>query len=355
MKVIKCSLHRFRCLVGFPFAVLFGLILRTRHLLYDKKLLASHFPPRPSLCIGNLTVGGTGKTPHTEFFIDALAQQYRVAVVSRGYKRKKDQQTLLANSKHTAQDLGDEPLQMWLKYQDQLQALCVGRQRLQAIKYLLEHHPNTEIILLDDAYQHRRLQAHYNLLLCDYNRPFFEDYLLPSGWLRDLRIAARRAQAVVVSKCPPTLSPAQKKYFTSNIRRYAPQAAIFFSTYTYTTARPVWDHSPPLGQEVVLLSGIATPSVFEENVRCLGYDVRCHLRFQDHHHYRQQDLDKTLTCLAQHSASCILMTEKDYVKIKELPHWRQQLMAYACYYLPIRVQWIGENPLAHLQQYLQLK
>ncbi|GIV38239.1 MAG: tetraacyldisaccharide 4'-kinase [Thermonema sp.] len=339
--------------VGWLFVPLYGLAVWLRHQLYDRHLLKSKKAPVPTLCIGNLTVGGTGKTPHTEYFIETFSRQYRVGVVSRGYKRQ-SRGIVVAHAATTAEEIGDEPYQIWMKYQKKISGLSVGSRRVQAIRALLRAHPETGLVILDDAFQHRALKADVYVLLCDYYRPFYKDYLLPAGNLRDLRSQAERAHLVVVSKCPAQLSVQEQTYIKQQIGRYAPGKPVFFSTYAYGPARAIWQTDLPCGPPVVLLSGIATPGLFEKAAIDCGFLVKEHIAFPDHHHYDEAALRKVLHSLKKHGTTSLLTTEKDFAKIKNLPLWKQELQGTGCYYLPLEIRWLGTSPVEPVRQLLQL-
>lgn len=339
--------------IGWLFVPLYGLAVWVRHRLYDRGILKSQRAPVPTICIGNLTVGGTGKTPHTEYFIEQLSRRYRIGVVSRGYKRK-SRGVVVADAHTQAEDIGDEPYQIWMKYRKKITGLSVGSRRIEAIRTLLKRHPETELIILDDAFQHRALKADLYILLCDYYRPFYKDFMLPAGDLRDLRSEARRADLVIVSKCPPDIPAEEQASIKKHIARYAPHAPVFFSTYTYGPVEKIWQETPPFSDSIVLLSGIATPLLFEKAATSCGFEIKEHLAFPDHHHYDEATLRKVLYSLQKHPGASLLTTEKDFAKIKNLPSWREQLKDTGCYYLPLQIQWIENSPIQPVFELLQL-
>ncbi|NIK73169.1 tetraacyldisaccharide 4'-kinase [Thermonema lapsum] len=338
--------------IGWLFVPFYALAVRVRHLLYDWGIFKSERADRPTLCIGNLTVGGTGKTPHTEFFIKSLSQWYRVGVVSRGYKRQ-SRGVVVADANTRAEDIGDEPYQIWMKYKEKISGLSVGSRRIEAIRALLVQHPDTEIVILDDAFQHRALEATAYVLLCDYYRPFYRDFMLPAGDLRDLRSRARQADIVIVSKCPADISEREQREIEKQIRRYTGDKPVFFSTYAYGSVKAVWQGSPPCKSEVVLLSGIATPSLFEKAAASCGFKIKEHLAFADHHNYNDHTLQSVLRSLQKHQGASLLTTEKDFAKIKNMPLWQKQLKDSGCYYLPLQVKWLGASPIQPVLQLLQ--
>src|SRR5689334_200851 len=194
-------LKSFRILL-LPFAIMYGIGVWIRNWLYDHNLLRSSSFGLPLICVGNLSVGGTGKSPMVEYLVLHLKSRYKVATLSRGYKRK-TKGYALATDQTTAIDIGDEPMQFHLKFGDV--PVAVGEQRLEAIPQLLHDRPETQVVILDDAFQHRAIQAGFNILLTDYGNLFTRDFFLPTGDLRDTRSSYKRAQVIVVTKCKPDL------------------------------------------------------------------------------------------------------------------------------------------------------
>ena len=211
-----------------PFSALYGIGVGLRNILFDIGFLKSRSFSLPVICVGNLTIGGTGKTPHTEYLINLLQEQYQVAVVSRGYKRKK-KGFQIASAESTAKDIGDEPYQIKQKFPNIIVAVCA--KRVKAIRLLLKKDNPTipDVILLDDAYQHRYVKAGLNILITDYHRLIFNDHLLPAGHLREGFKGRDRAQIVIVSKCPPHISEQEEKAIEQGLSLYKGQK-LFFST-----------------------------------------------------------------------------------------------------------------------------
>ena len=199
-------LKSFRILL-FPFSLLYWLGIAVRNFLYDKKVFRSASFGLPLICVGNLSVGGTGKSPMTEYLVRLLKDQFRVATLSRGYKRR-TKGYALANESASALEIGDEPMQFHRKFPDI--AVAVGEERIVAIPQLLHDRPGTDVIILDDAFQHRAVKAGLNILLTEYGNLFTSDFYLPTGDLRDLKSSYRRAEIIVVTKCKPDLSAEEK-------------------------------------------------------------------------------------------------------------------------------------------------
>lgn len=346
----------------FPVACLYACITTVRNWLYDRKLLKSHTFPFPVICIGNLTVGGTGKTPHTEYLIRLLKQTHRITTLSRGYGRT-TKGFRWVGAESTAQETGDEPLQFYQKFGSEIR-VAVGEDRAAAIRKIVSEggfrktdfrnsitgnegnssselrDPNSGIILLDDAFQHRAVTASFSILLTDYNRLFYKDFLLPTGNLRETRNGARRADVVIVSKCPDALSPAERDEINANICRYArPGTSVFFTGIRYGT--PVGFHVSEdsiFSPRHVLVSGIAQPGSLESYVR-QTFDCQWHLNFRDHHAYTQADVEKIQTACLKAKATTVLTTEKDYVKLAQLKLPPET----SFYYLPIEIRFLFDG------------
>ena len=217
-------LKSFRILL-LPFAILYGLVVWIRNWLYDKNIFRSTSFGLPLICVGNLSVGGTGKSPMVEFLVMHLKNHYKVATLSRGYKRK-TKGYALATDDTTALDIGDEPMQFHQKFPDV--PVAVGEERIVAIPQLLHDRPETQVIILDDAFQHRALKAGLNILLTDYNNLFTRDFFLPTGDLRDTQGSYKRADIIVVTKSRPDLSAERKREVIEEIKPLPHQNGVFF-------------------------------------------------------------------------------------------------------------------------------
>jgi tetraacyldisaccharide 4'-kinase len=327
-----------------PFSKLYGVITDVRNWLFDKRLLRVYRPEIFTISVGNLTVGGTGKTPTIEFLIERFSRSpaaipFETATLSRGYGRKTNGFRIAAEA-DTADTLGDEPLQLYRKYGRQVR-VCVGERRADAIRTLKAHHPKTKRVLLDDAFQHRAVRPHLNLLLMDFNRPFYIDQPFPAGRLRERRRGARRADALIVTKCPAILSAPDQQSISKEICRYArPQVPIFFARMHYDRPMAFATHQPSarLGR-VLLVSGLANADPLEHYVM-QAFSMERHHRFADHHTYTRADLDKLLSELMP--GVSLLTTEKDWVKLDALltPGERARLPLY---YLPVQIVFLGDD------------
>lgn len=340
-------MQQFLYLLGWllwPVTVVYNAVTRLRNHLYNTGLKPSIQFEIPTVSVGNLTVGGTGKTPHIEYLIRLLKENSAIAVLSRGYGRQ-TKGIIIADEAANADIIGDEPMQFYRKFGDKVPVI-VGEERVFAIPYLLEDFPDTQAILLDDAYQHRQLRASFQILLTDYNRPFYTDFLLPTGRLREARVGAKRADAIVVSKCPPRLSEQERRQIKQSIKAYsAPETPIFFSYIRY--GNPVMMGMKPWSQKIVAVTGIAQYQPFIDYLNTQGNVVK-HLEFKDHHRYTSNDIEKILE---EAGDACIVMTEKDAVKWEEEEKralWEQK----SVYYLPIEVGFIEEE--AQFQQLITM-
>ncbi|MFY7828282.1 MAG: tetraacyldisaccharide 4'-kinase [Flectobacillus sp.] len=341
-----------------PFSILYGWITAFRNLLFDWGVQSSKSFDLPVINVGNITVGGTGKSPHVEYLIRLLQPYYSLATLSRGYGRK-TRGYLLANPHSTAEDMGDEPMQFYQKFGHQI-SVAVSEKRVLGVSELLKGvHP--EVILLDDAFQHRAIKPSLNIVLIDYQRPIFQDFPFPAGRLRENRSGLKRADIVIVSKCPQNFGNAQRLGFIQKLKPYLHEACpVFFSSIRYgevTSCVDDWVLQKPI--KVVLLSGIAQPILFEAYAK-QTFEVLESINYPDHYAYSKADIEKVLNILEKNEvcAKGILMTEKDMVKIKPLlsdfPE-KQHLF----FYLPIQIGFdatqkkqFDELILNHCQMYI---
>ncbi|MEQ9441291.1 MAG: tetraacyldisaccharide 4'-kinase [Cyclobacteriaceae bacterium] len=322
-----------------PLATLYDGITRFRNHLYNvgyQKSLA--FTPF-IISVGNLSVGGTGKTPMIEYLASWLTEaSYRTAMLSRGYGRK-TRGVRLATSEDTAETLGDEPYQFYLKYRQQSVAVAVAEERVLGVPEIMHHYPETQVILLDDAYQHRAIARDLNLLLTRYSRPFYQDWVLPAGRLRESRAGAKRADAVIVTKCPDDLPPAQQETMIQNIRKYTnAETPVFFTGIRYAAPQPVFPDTPK-HEQTVAFSGIAHPELFQQYVRQHFLTKEC-ITFADHHRYTEKDIKN----LSEHARKepgqvCFMTTEKDMVKMINGP-LTEQWKALPLFYLPMQTYFL---------------
>lgn len=294
----------------YPFTVLYGFITWIRNLLYDLGWFKSyHATSLRVLNVGNLTVGGTGKTPHVEMLIRKFADRYQTVTLSRGYGRQ-TKGFRIASPADSPATLGDEPYQLYQKFclacpHPKIQ-VTVGEKRAPAIQKIEALNPKVELVMLDDAFQHRAISAHTNILLTDFGRLFYQDLPFPMGRLREGRQGARRSDVVIVSKCPPTLPAQDRQKIAQHIQRYTRKGTpIFFTSLRYTFQST--STLPANRASIGLLTGIAQPKPLVDYLQ-KSYTIQRHWQFADHHAYTSADL-QGLEDLP------IFTTEKDWVKL----------------------------------------
>ena len=331
-----------------PLSFLYGMGVRFRNMLFDTGILESRSFPIPVISVGNITVGGAGKTPHVEYLIRLLCETKRVSVLSRGYKRR-TKGYLLASSSSTSLELGDEPYQMYLKYGRQVH-VAVSANRCEGIERLCSdpETKDTDVILLDDAFQHRYVKPGVNILLVDYHRLIVYDKLLPAGRLREPKDGKRRADIVIVTKCPPDLRPMDFRVITKALNLY-PYQKLFFTTIEYGDLIPLFSNSRSLAlseitsdYEVLVLSGIASP----QHLLC---DIQKHtenvipMTFRDHHLFTPKDIariNNTFDSLS--SKRIIITTEKDAARLVGLDGLSDDVRSHI-YALPIKTTFLLEQ------------
>ncbi|MFD1140452.1 tetraacyldisaccharide 4'-kinase [Larkinella insperata] len=330
-----------------PLSWLYGGITDVRNLLYDRKIISVLTPATYTIAVGNLTVGGTGKTPHVDYLVSLLKQTGPVATLSRGYGRQTRGFRVVTDA-DTADTVGDEPLLLYRKHGKTAEIggadvlVSVGEKRAEAIPKLLTIRPDWRAIVLDDAFQHRPVHPQLNLLLMDYNRPFYADQPFPSGRLRERRHGALRADVVLVTKCPDELEAAEQRAIQQRIRTYSrADVPVFFTGLRY--GKPVGfadsfvKNEGPRERRVVLVSGIARPEPLEQYVKT-HFTLAGHLRFADHHRYTPADLERIVRELP--GDGTVLTTEKDFVKLAPLLA-ETGLDASRFWYLPIEIMFLS--------------
>lgn len=335
-------------LISVPLSWLYGMVVHIRHKLFDLKILRSEEFDIPVVCIGNLTVGGTGKTPVAELLIERFSEHYRVGVLSRGYRRR-TKGFVLSTLTSSARTIGDEPRQMKLKYPSVPVAVC--EKRAEGIRLLRKAHPEIELIILDDAFQHRYVEPWVNILLMDYNNPVYRDRLLPWGRLRDTRNQIHRANFVLVTKCPDDLNPLDMRIVINSLGLF-PYQSLYFTRMRQGEITPLFaDRAVGKvreGDPVIAMSGIANPVPLLENLR-KRFDVVAELTFDDHHTYRLSDMRRLEALFAAYPDAVVLTTEKDAVKLtnrKKVPEAVQQRL----YYVPIHVSFVADSESEFLRQ-----
>lgn len=325
-------------LILWPLSVLYGIGVSVRNQLFNWGILETKEFDIPIICIGNITVGGTGKTPHTESIITILKKDFRVGCLSRGYKRKTSG-FILANENSTAEDIGDEPKQIKTKFPDV--TVAVDADRVRGIKKMLQQPEPPEIIILDDGFQHRSVKADINILLIDFNRPVYHDHLLPMGRLREFSSAMERANYIIITKCPPNITPIEKRIISKNLRLKAYQE-LLFTTMKYGNIIPLDGNSTcslTRQYSVLCVTGIAQPAPFQEYLRTKT-DRVISLVFPDHYSYKATDVQRICEAFNQieNPNKYIFTTEKDAVRLK-LCHIPDEIKE-RIFYIPIEPEFL---------------
>jgi tetraacyldisaccharide 4'-kinase len=329
-----------------PLSLVYGMIVCIRNFCFDYGILPSRYFSFPVISVGNITVGGTGKTPHVEYLIKLLLPIYKVAVLSRGYKRK-TKGFHLATELSASHEIGDEPLQIKKKFPDA--EVAVHEKRVQGIKMLIRR--KIDLILLDDAFQHRYVKPGLSILLIDYNRPIDQDMLLPAGNLRESQSGMKRADILVITKTPLELKPIERRLILEKIKP-APYQDIYFSGFKYGTIQPVFQTKSNIFQEfqknhsiytILLVTGLANSKPLVDKLKEFTNDIR-HLKYSDHTEYSLAHVEKIAKEFNQieNGKKIILTTEKDAVKIRESGYTNQTMISNM-FYIPIDVVFIEKE------------
>ena len=338
---------RLLALLLLPLAWLYAGVMAVRNWLYTIDLKSSTSFKLPLISVGNLRVGGTGKTPHVAWLVAELrAQGAKPAILSRGYGRR-TRGYRLADATASAATIGDEPLQHYQDFGGQI-PVAVAEDRRFGLTQLLADQPEITAVVLDDAYQHRRVRPTLSILLTEQQRPFYADYVLPAGRLRESRAGARRADVVVVTKCATALSLAQRREITQQIRRYArPAVPVLFSTYAYGEPVGLGDLKMPPSPDILLLTGIAQPAPLRAYLTTAGYRIVHHASFADHHAFTAADVAAVAAQLQP--GQCVFTTQKDAVRLLE-PSLKAVVAQLSIFYIPITVQFLADDAaqLRHL-------
>lgn len=358
MRLVNTTVDKILPYILTPLSWVYGLITWVRNKLFDWGILRQVEFDVPVVGIGNITVGGTGKTPHTEYIISQLCGQNKVAVLSRGYKRK-TKGFIVANSKSTPATIGDEPWQIYNKFGRRIKvAVCENRR--QGISELLSLYPDLELILLDDSFQHRWVKPKVSILLMEYSRPVYKDHLLPLGRLRESAHEINRADKVIVTKCPESLNPIDYRIVTKDLDLMKFQK-IYFSRYVYEELRPVFAEDAKFAANlnmltnkdaVFLLTGIAHPRYFVLHFKNYPFKIKVE-HFPDHHNFSRKDIAKIERHFREMKGQrkLIITTEKDAVRLVHDPYFPPELKPFV-FYQPIRVEMLT-GPYGHDNDLIQ--
>ncbi|MCL6258298.1 tetraacyldisaccharide 4'-kinase [Aquiflexum sp. TKW24L] len=321
----------------YPLSRIYDGITRYRNKMFDSGKKRSTEFLIPTVVVGNLNLGGSGKTPMVEFLVESLKNQYQLATLSRGYGRK-TKGFLLASQGLGPSDLGDEPFQIFSKFGNEV-TVAVGEERVMAIPQIIYHRPETELIVLDDAFQHRYVKADFYILLTTYQNPFFRDKVLPIGTLRESATGAKRADVIIVTKCPPNLSYDEKTTIQGKIKEFA-DVPILFAGIKYSNPEPLFQQTAKPPKKAILVSGIANERLFEQEAE-KRFEVVEKITFADHHRYTLADVGRISELAKKHEGAMVLTTEKDAVKLKD-GAFHEYLVEIPIFALPIKVD-LAEN------------
>lgn len=333
-----------------PLSKLYGLGVGIRNIMFKWHILKQRKFDVPVIVVGNIAAGGTGKTPHTEYVINLLKYNYHIGMISRGYKRK-TKGFVLATSRSTPLDLGDEPYQIFQKFGREV-SVAVCENRCEGIEELLRIDPQINLIVLDDAFQHRYVKPTVSIVLTEFNRPIFMDELLPLGRLRESHKAIYRADFVVITKCPDRIKPLEYRIFDNNLELY-PYQKLFFSRYSYPALKPVFPEQainiPTLqwmdqNDAILIVSGIANPKPLVKMIKRNPPRVKIKV-FPDHHNFTRKDIQEIERRYddMEGDHKIILTTEKDAVRLANNPYFPQHLKP-VIFYQPIVVEFDNIRP-----------
>jgi tetraacyldisaccharide 4'-kinase len=335
-------------LITYPLSLLYGFIISIRNILFDLKILKSTEFRIPVISVGNITVGGTGKTPHVEYLIRLLKNEFTIAVLSRGYKRK-TRDFIMAGTTSCSSQIGDEPKQLKQKFPDV--HVAVDRKRVHGIYTLQEKVKDLKAVLLDDAYQHRYVNPGLSILLVDYTQPVYCDYLLPYGNLRESRYEIRRADIIIVTKSPENLKPIEKKILAKELK-ILPYQFLYFTAYDYKNPEPVFPDNKKrpdfntinkVGPSILLVTGIARSAPLVNFLKSYSKSIY-EMKFPDHYSWTSEDLSKIKERFKRLKAKAkfIFTTEKDAVRFREIDTAAEELKM-SMYFVPIEVRFLYDG------------
>lgn len=333
-------------LLLYPISKLYGIGMAVRNKMFEYGMLKQEEFDIPVIVVGNLAMGGTGKTPHVEYIVESLLGKYNIGVLSRGYKRATSG-FVLASPQSRHEDIGDESYQIYRKFGPDI-TVAVCEKRAEGIRMMREINPDLNMIILDDAFQHRYVKPSVSVILTEYNRPVFNDNLLPYGRLRESARALNRADMVVVTKCPIDMKPMHYRIFEENLNLF-PFQKLYFSRYNYGHLVPIFPEEateiPALASQrsdtsLLVVTGVANPKPFVRYLRRHKAKVKLK-RFADHHNFSSSDMDEICRRYDELSSSekYIVTTEKDAVRILNNPYFPHRLKKNI-FYVPIKVEFI---------------
>lgn len=336
-----------RFFVLYPLSLFYGFVTSVRNFLYDVKFFKSHEFDLPVISVGNITVGGTGKTPMTEFLIQFLKDEYKPAVLSRGYKRK-TRGFRLVETDSLVREVGDEPLQMKQKFPDVV--VAVDAKRVRGIKQIMQQFPDVSVILLDDAFQHRKVKPGFSILLSDYGRSMLDDYFLPYGRLRESLSQLHRAHIIIITKTPEDIKPIDMRIMAENLK-IKPYQTLYFSALEYDALKPVFPGENPAKSlddikheksGILMLTGIANPLPLESFLKKTAADLST-IHFPDHHDFTAGNIRKVEKQFNDivHDKKYIITTEKDALRLRVVEDMISDDIKAVMFYIPVKVKFIS--------------
>jgi len=354
--MIRLKTHK-KHIALYPLSLLYGLVTGFRNWLFEKEILTSTAYKIPIISVGNLAVGGTGKTPHTEFILSALSGEWKTAMLSRGYKRK-TKGFVLSDNHSDSQQIGDEPFQIHQKFPHVM--VAVDEKRVRGVNRLLEIDPDLQLVVLDDAFQHRRIEAGFSILLTDYKNIYCHDMLLPAGRLREWKSGSKRANMIVVTKCPRNITPIDMRVIESELKPENNQS-LFFSSFAYKEIIPVFADTVAVDTwsserikeskaGILLVAGIVSPEPIVDYLKTLTDKVET-LFFDDHHAFQPKDINLINARFEKLDTEdkLLLVTEKDAARLISNPYFSEALKAKA-YALPVEVEILQNQESLFIQK-----
>ncbi len=321
-----------------PFSLIYWTVTSIRNLLYDSGLLKSHKIPGKSITVGNLSVGGTGKSPLVDYLLNlAIKNNIKVASLSRGYGRTSTG-LLTVETNSTSEEAGDEPLLYKLRHGEDITTV-VSEDRKKGVEFIQKNEPDNQLIVLDDAFQHRKVKAGLSIVVSDYNRPYYSDFLLPAGNLRESRSGIKRADLLVVSKCPEDIHDEEM----NDIRKRVKLAAenVFFSTIEYANLEAINTADQEIKEEVLVVTGIANPKPLIDHLE-KQFKVH-HLKYKDHYEFKASDIQEIHKKINSFAGRCntVITTEKDYMRLRTLKEVKNSEFQWM--YQPINITIINSK------------
>ncbi len=336
-------------LLLYPISKIYGVVMAVRNKMFDYGILKQQEFDIPIVVVGNIAMGGTGKTPHVEYIVESLLGKYNIGVLSRGYRRA-TKGFVLASPQSRPEDIGDESYQIYRKFGPDI-TVAVCEKRAEGIRQMREINPALNMIILDDAFQHRYVKPSVSVILTEYNRPVFNDKILPYGRLRESARALNRADMVVVTKCPVDMKPMHYRLFEENLKLF-PFQKLYFSRYNYGHLVPIFPDEvtdiPALdnlraNNSILVITGVANPKPFVRFLRRNKAKVKLK-RFTDHHNFTASDMEEIARLFDELPSAnkFIVTTEKDAVRILNNPYFHHRLKK-SIFYVPIKVEFIDRG------------